>query len=257
MIPRIGLTTYRDRAAWGVWDEPADLLPVSYSDAIQQAGGAALLLPPGAPDPAAAAEAALDGVHGLLIAGGADIAPERYGAARDSHTGAARPDRDGWELTLALAALRRRLPVLGVCRGLQVLNVALGGTLVQHLPDHVGGDAHCPVPGVISRHPVRVDGSSRLGAIIGDAADVATHHHQSVDTLGAGLVPTAWADDGVIEAAELPAAAWVLGVQWHPEVHDRDPLFAAFIDACTSWREPGKYAAYPAKSHLARREAHQ
>jgi putative glutamine amidotransferase len=231
-LPRVGLTTYRERASWGVWDEPADLLPVTYSDVIQGAGGVALLLPPGGRDLAATAEAALDGLHGVLIAGGADIDPARYGAVRDLHTGAARPDRDGWELALARAALHRGLPVLGVCRGLQVLNVALGGSLVQHLPDQVGSDAHCPVHSRHGRHGVRVAATSRLGAIIGESADVATHHHQAIDTLAGELVPTAWSDDGVIEAAELPAATWVLGVQWHPEVHDHDPLFTAFVTAC-------------------------
>jgi gamma-glutamyl-gamma-aminobutyrate hydrolase PuuD len=230
-----------------VWDEPADLLPVTYSDVIQGAGGVAMLLPPGARDLGATAEAALDGLHGVLLAGGADIDPARYGAARDPHTGAARPDRDGWELALAQAALRRGLPVLGVCRGLQVLNVALGGSLVQHLPDQVGDDAHCPVLGVHGRHRVRVAPDTRLGAIIGGEAEVATHHHQSIDTLADGLVPMAWSDDGVIEAAELPAATWVIGVQWHPEVHDRDPLFTAFVDACATWRDAHRSAG---RSHV-------
>ncbi len=240
--PRIGLTTYRERASWGVWDEPADLLPVSYSDVIQEAGGVALLLPPGGRDLHATAQATIDGLHGLLIAGGADLDPGRYGAAREAPTGAARPDRDAWELVLADTALRRGLPVLGVCRGLQVLNVLLGGTLVQHLPDRVGHDGHCPVLGVHGRHAVRVAEGTRLGAILGASADVATHHHQAVDTLGAGLIPTAWTDDGAIEAAELPDATWVMGVQWHPEVHDRDPLFAAFAGACAAWRDTGSTA---------------
>jgi putative glutamine amidotransferase len=235
-LPRVGLTTYRERAAWGVWDEPADLLPASYADAIQAAGGVAMLLPPCAGDPDTAAESALDGLHGVLLAGGVDVDPARYGAARDPNTGASRPDRDAWELALARAALRRGLPLLGVCRGMQVLDVALGGTIVQHLPDRLGSDAHCPVVGVHGRHRVRLADGSRLAAMLGRSADVATYHHQAVDTLGAGLEPAAWADDGVVEAAELPGEAWVVAVQWHPEVHDRDPLFRGFVDACAAWR---------------------
>ena len=249
--PRIGLTTYRERASWAVWDEPADLLPVNYSDVVQGAGGVAMLLPPGSRDSDATAAAALDGLHGILIAGGADVDPVRYGAPRDVHTGAARPDRDGWEMALARGALRRGMPVLGICRGMQVLNVALGGTLVQHLPDQVGSDAHCPVLGVHGRHGVRVAPASRLHAIVGATTVVATHHHQAVDSLGAGLVATAWADDGVVEAAELPGAAWVIGVQWHPEVHDRDPLFDAFVAASAAWRDASMRAPSPLSSRLA------
>lgn len=235
-LPRIGLTTYREPASWGVWDVPADLLPASYSDAIQAAGAVALLLPPASHDPIATAESALDGLHGLLLAGGADLDPSRYGASRSPDTGPARPDRDAWELALARVALHRGLPVLGICRGMQVLNVALGGTLLQHLPDIAGSDTHRPVVGAHGRHRVRFTQGSRLGAILGASAEVATYHHQALDSLGGELTPTAWADDRIVEAAELPGAAWVVGVQWHPEVHDRDPLFRAFVDACALWR---------------------
>jgi putative glutamine amidotransferase len=250
--PRIGLTTYREHASWGVWSEPADLLPATYADAVQAAGGVAMLLPPGGHDPVAGAESALDGVHGVLLAGGADLDPGRYGASRGANTGTARPDRDTWELAVARAALDRGLPLLGVCRGMQVLNVALGGTLVQHLPEHVGSDAHSPTVGVHGRHRVRFADGSLLGKLLGTSADVATYHHQGVETLGAGLVPTAWADDGVVEAAELPGDAWVVAVQWHPEVHDRDPVFDAFVHACTAWRAAaaGNDAASPPESPL-------
>jgi putative glutamine amidotransferase len=234
-LPRIGLSTYRDRAAWGVWDEPADLLPATYCDAIERAGGAPLMLPPAARDLPAGAEAVLGGLHGLLLTGGPDVDPARYGAERDERTGPARTERDGWEIALTHAAIRRGMPVLGVCRGMQTLNVALGGTLVQHLPDLVGHDGHCAVVGVHGRHKISTAAGSLVAAAHGERVDVATYHHQAVDELAAGLVATAWADDTTIEAAELTGSTWVVGVQWHPEVHDGEPLFAAFVAACASW----------------------
>lgn len=235
--PRIGLTTYRERAAWGVWNEPADLLPASYSDAVTSAGGVAMLLPPaGGHDLETAARAVLDGLHGLALAGGADVDPARYRATRDARTGVARAGRDAWELTLARAALERGVPVLAICRGMQVLNVALGGDLVQHLPDAVGHDGHCPVVGQHGRHDVRLAGGSRVGALLGPVADVATYHHQAVDGLGARLVATGWAADGTVEAVEHADAPWVVGVQWHPEVRDGGPLFAGFVAACARFR---------------------
>ena len=234
MRPRIGTTTYREPARWGVWDEPADLLPTAYAQAIEAAGGLAVLLPPAAGE---LADTALDAVHGLLLAGGADVDPDRYGAHRDEHTGAARADRDEWELALTQAALARDLPVLAVCRGMQVLNVALGGDLVQHLPDEVGSDLHCPIVGQHGRHRVEVAAGSALAAVVGPHIDTATYHHQAVRTLGTGLTATAWAADGVVEAVELDRAAWVHGVQWHPEAYDGQALFAAFVAACRASHE--------------------
>jgi putative glutamine amidotransferase len=233
-VPRIGLTTYRERAAWGVWDLPADLLPAMYAEGIQQAGGAAVLLPPG---PADTVLAVLAGVHGLLISGGADVDPTRYGAAREEATQAPRPDRDAWELALVTGALAIDLPVLAVCRGMQVLNVALGGDLVQDLPGAIGSDAHCPAVGVHGRHVVAIAAGSRLAAFLGERAEVATHHHQAVGRLGTDLIATAWADDGVVEAVELAERSWVLGVQWHPEAFDGAALFGAFLDACRIRRD--------------------
>jgi gamma-glutamyl-gamma-aminobutyrate hydrolase PuuD len=236
MRPRIGATTYREPARWGVWDEPADLLPAAYARAIEAAGGVPVLLPPVA---AELADAALDGVHGLLLAGGADVEPERYDALRDPHTGPPRTDRDDWELALVRAALARDLPVLAVCRGMQVLNVALGGDLIQHLPDEVGSELHCPTVGVHGRHEVSVASGSALAAIIGADVEIATYHHQAVRSLGAGLTATAWAADGVVEAVQLADRRWVHGVQWHPEAHDGHPLFTAFVAACRADNEVG------------------
>jgi putative glutamine amidotransferase len=233
-LPRIGLTTYRENAAWGVWHEPADLLPVSYAAGIASAGGLPMLLPPLAPDPAVV-DGVLAGVHGLLLTGGADIDPVEYGAERDPSTGPARPDRDAWELALARAAELRGMPLLGVCRGMQVLAVAHGSQLVQHLPDAVGDGAHCPTVGVHGRHDVRVAPGSRLAGIVGERIEVATYHHQGVARVCGPLVATAWTDDGTIEALERTDAAWTLGVQWHPEVVGGEELFEAFVAACRAW----------------------
>jgi gamma-glutamyl-gamma-aminobutyrate hydrolase PuuD len=232
---RIGLTTYREPAAWGVWNEPADLLPVTYSDVVHTVGGLPLLLPPVAANLGSTSdlvECALDAVDGLLLAGGADVAPARYGALRHPSTGDPRPDRDEWELALTRAAIQRGMPVLGVCRGMQVLAVALGGTLLQHLPDATGTDEHCRVVGVHGRHVVRVSPASRLGTAIGPRVEVATYHHQAVDRLPEPLIATAWADDGTIEACEATDGSWTVGVQWHPEVYDETGVVATFVAAC-------------------------
>lgn len=234
-VPRIGLSCYREPARWGVWDEPADLLPASYARAVSDAGGAPLLLPPGEP---ATVTAVLDGLHGLLIAGGADVDPDRYGQPRGEHTDQPRTDRDGWELALLAGALARRLPVLAICRGLQVLNVALGGDLVQHLPDQLGSNLHCPVVGVHGRHPVALAPGTRLAALLGEQPVVASYHHQAIDRLAPPLTATGWASDGTVEAVELADAGWVIGVQWHPEVFDGQPLFAAFVRAAAEHRVP-------------------
>lgn len=235
-LPRIGLTTYREPAAWGVWDERADLLPATYSDEIAAAGGVALLLPPAAVDAEAAAAAALDGLDGLVLTGGPDIDPLRYSAPRHPSTGAPRADRDRWEIALTHAAVERGTAVLAICRGLQVLNVALGGSLVQHLPDVVGHDLHCPTPGRHAHHDVRLDASSRIGSLLGPGAAVATYHHQAIDRLGADLTAVGWADDGTIEAVEKSGSPWVSGVQWHPEVRDGAALFAGFVRECAASR---------------------
>jgi putative glutamine amidotransferase len=238
-LPRIGLTTYRERAVFGVWDETTDLLPATYADSVHVARGVPMLLPPAAAfgDVHASAEAALDGVHGLVLTGGADVDPGRYDAKRDRHTGSERPDRDSWEIALVAAALRRDLPLLGVCRGMQVLAVALGGTLTQHLPDLVGNSSHRPIVGTHGRHGVRLAEGSRIAGILGAVADVATYHHQSVDQLPDTVVANGWTDDGTVEAFEVCDATWAMGVQWHPEVHDGEALFNAFVDASASWRD--------------------
>jgi gamma-glutamyl-gamma-aminobutyrate hydrolase PuuD len=249
-LPRIGLTTYREQAAFGVWNEPADLLPITYADAIVAAGGAPMMLPPAAAvgDLNAVAEAVLDGLHGLVLTGGADVDPSRYDAPRDEHTGPERADRDGWEIALVRAAMARDLPLLGVCRGMQVLAVALGGTLVQHLPDAVGNDSHSPTVGIHGRHEVRLADGSRIADWLGRQTEVATYHHQSVDRLPESVVANGWAEDGTVEAFEVCDTTWTIGVQWHPEVYDGLPLFGAFVDSSRGWRaaHAGNAAEVPA-----------
>ncbi|MEU9353811.1 gamma-glutamyl-gamma-aminobutyrate hydrolase family protein [Streptomyces griseoloalbus] len=208
--PLIGISTYAESGVrWGVWHLDAALLPAGYPRLVQRAGGLAAMLPPDAPEQAAPTVARLDG---LVIAGGPDVEPVHYGAEADPRTGPPARARDAWELALIRAALNRRIPLLGICRGMQLLNVALGGTLVQHI------DGHAEVPGVFGRHPVKPVPGTRYGALAPEQISVPTYHHQAVDRLGEGLVPSAHAEDGTVEAIEVPAHPWVLGVQWHPEM---------------------------------------
>ncbi|WP_037887153.1 gamma-glutamyl-gamma-aminobutyrate hydrolase family protein [Streptomyces sp. NRRL S-87] len=208
--PLIGITTYLEASArYGPWDVPAALAPSGYHEYVQASGGTAVLLPPDDPERAAELLTRLDG---LVVAGGPDIDPARYGAERDPRTGAPNPARDTWELALIRAALEDGgIPLLGICRGMQALNVALGGTLVQHI------DGHVKAPGVMCDHRVAPVAGTRYGTLAPEPTDVPTYHHQAVETLGRGLVVSAWADDGTVEAVELPGEQWVLGVQWHPE----------------------------------------
>jgi putative glutamine amidotransferase len=228
--PLIGLTAYRTHAAWGVWHTPAALLPHAYADHVTAAGGVPVLLPIGADDAAQAVVARLDG---LILSGGPDIEPVRYGAAPDPFAERSQADRDTWETALLMAALQADLPVLGICRGLQLINVCLGGTLHQHLPDLAGGERHRPAPGVYGTVRLRLDTAALPGSLLGDAVDVPCHHHQAIDKLGNGLVASAWAQDGTIEAAWVPRRRFLVGVQWHPEVRDDPALFAALVKATT------------------------
>ncbi|NGO15042.1 gamma-glutamyl-gamma-aminobutyrate hydrolase family protein [Streptomyces sp. HC44] len=209
--PLIGVSTYLESARWGVWELEAALLPIGYPRLVRSAGGLAAMLPPDDPAHAAAAVARLDG---LVIAGGPDVDPARYGAAREPRTGPPAPERDSWELALIDAALASGTPLLGICRGMQLLNVALGGTLVQHI------DGHAEVVGVFGRHTVKPVPGSLYAGLVPEETSVPTYHHQSVDQLGSGLMASAHAPDGTVEALELSGPGWVLGVQWHPEMGD-------------------------------------
>jgi putative glutamine amidotransferase len=223
--PVVGITTYRETARWGVWNCPAVLVPADYVRQVSAAGGIPLLLPP-IPDDVEV----LGRLDAVVLAGGADVDPERYGAERSPRSGPAAADRDEAELALLEAAVSRDLPVLAVCRGLQLLTVLRGGSLVQHLPDVVGNDAHVPSPGTYGDNAVRIAPGSRLAGLLGTKAVWACHHHQAVDRLGEGLTAVAWAEDGTVEAAELDGARFVVGVQGHPEVGDDARLFEGLVE---------------------------
>lgn len=212
------------------WDTDFAMLQRTYVDAVARAGGTPVLLPP----VEHGADGVLDALAGLVLTGGADVDPARYGEAQHPETTGLRPDRDAWELDLLTRALDLDLPVLGVCRGTQVLNVGLGGSLTQHLPDVVGNQDHRPQVGVFGGVRVRLAAGSRLAGLLGDELPVSCHHHQSIDRLAAGLTAVGWAPDGTVEAVELPGRRFTLGVQWHPE-EDRDVrLFAALVAATRS-----------------------
>lgn len=221
--PLIGISTYQQEASWGVWTLPAALVPAGYPRLVQRSGGLPALLPPGDPATAAATVARLDG---LVIAGGADVAPARYGAEPHPRTGPPSLDRDAWELALIEAALADGVPLLGICRGLQLLNVALGGTLVQHL------DGHSGPPGVFDWHDIKPVPGTLLGSALPEPVAVPTYHHQAVDRLGSGLVASAYAEDGTIEGLELPnGRGFALAVQWHPEAGDDPRVMDALVAA--------------------------
>ena len=230
--PVIGLSAYAVPARWGVWDTDAVLVPRAYVDAVVGAGGIPVLLPPlpGLIEPV------LERLDALLLIGGPDVDPARYGAARDANTQPSQPDRDAAELGLLAEATAGALPVLAICRGLQVLNIARGGTLHQHLPDVLGDHDGSPGAGIYGTHPIKVADGSRLAQALGRTAleGVPAYHHQGIDRLADGLVATAWTPDGLIEAAEDPALPFCVGVQWHPEVGQDMSLFRALVSAAAA-----------------------
>lgn len=227
--PVIGISCYVEPARFTVWDTTTALLPYSYVERVAEAGGQPVMIPP-----IAEPVGLLDRLDGLILAGGGDIDPARYADSRHETVGHVHDFRDDAEFMLASAALDRDLPMLGVCRGLQVLNVAGGGSLHQHLPDVVGHTDHSPRPGHYGRGPVRAtDGSSLAGLIGTQPVDVAHYHHQAVDRIGAGLVVSAHAPDGTVEGLEHPHRRFVVAVQWHPEVDVDRGLFAGLVAAAS------------------------
>lgn len=239
--PVVGLTTYLEQAKQGVWDVRASFLPQQYFEGVTASGAAAVLLPP-QPRPDAAADAVLDGLDGLILTGGRDVDPELYGAERHPLTDIARPDRDAWELALLRGARERGIPVFGICRGLQLINVAFGGTLHQHLPEVLGTERYRVGGGVFAPNTVTVRDGTRLAGMVGaDELDVHSYHHQGVDELGGGLVVTARTDDGLVQAVELPGDDYLVAVQWHPEQDSADRrLFLGLVAAAAAYAEHRK-----------------
>jgi gamma-glutamyl-gamma-aminobutyrate hydrolase PuuD len=240
MVPLIGITTYVADASWSSWVRRSAVLPASYFELVAAAGGRPLLLPPlsTAPDgPSAGAADAVAVLDGLILTGGGDVDPAAYGEVAQPTVAGVNPVRDDSERALLAAALAIDLPVLAICRGLQVLNIELGGTLHQHVPDLIGADTHRTAPLVFGEVGVSTTPGSRAEAVFGSAPTVLCSHHQSLNDLGRGLEVTARSPDGVIEAVELPAARFVLGVQWHPEEGSDGRPFRALVDAASAYRD--------------------
>jgi putative glutamine amidotransferase len=231
--PLIGLTVYREEAAWGVWHQRADLLPAQYAEAVSSVGGVPVLLPPS--NAPGAAEATVARLDGLVISGGADVDPERYGADPHARTANWRPDRDAWESSLLDAAAAIDLPVLGVCRGMQLMAVHAGGSLDQHTPDLVGHEEHSPGGDVFGSVAVTTSAGSRVAALVGDSLSVSCHHHQSVAD-HPGFTASAHAADGTLEAMEAPGDRFCVAVQWHPETAADVGLLAGLVEAAAAYR---------------------
>jgi putative glutamine amidotransferase len=243
--PVVGITTYVTPAKWSYWELDAALVPAQYVQAVERAGGRPVLVPPSQEG----VGETLDALDGLIFSGGSDLDPETYGAEAHPETSGVVPHRDDAELGLLSAALERDMPVLAICRGSQVLNVALGGDLIQHLPDVVGDEKHKHTPGAFADHDVDVEPGTRLGSLLGDRAPVKSHHHQGFGRLGKGLVEGARAEDGAIEAVEDPSRRFALGVLWHPEAGEDMKLFEELVREAADYRatrsQPRSTAAPP------------
>ena len=244
-LPIIGITSYAQEAKWGAWSLPAALLPMSYVTSVERAGGRPLLIPP-IED---AVEETLDALDGLILSGGADIDPSAYDAEPHPETKITQPERDRAELALLEGALAREMPVLAICRGMQVLNVLHGGDLHQHLPERVGHAGHRETPGVFSEHEVRLEAGSRTGALLGAATLVKSSHHQGVGELGQGLEVVGRAGDGTIEAIEDPAHRFAVGVLWHPEEGEDKRLFEALVEQARAYQSAKNAAHFPREQH--------
>jgi putative glutamine amidotransferase len=226
MLPLVGITAQVERVRWGMWDAPVTLLRQRYVEAVHAGGGRAVVVPPSV----VGVDRVVAALDGLVLAGGADLEPSLYGARREPETERTEPDRDAGERALLAAASEAGLPVLGICRGMQLMVAMSGGRLHQHLPKVVGHDGHRPAPGVYGEHPVRTVPGTRLAELLGPTATVPSYHHQGIADPGT-LSVSARAEDGTIEAVERPDAAFHLGVLWHPEASDDRRLFRALAAA--------------------------
>jgi putative glutamine amidotransferase len=234
MLPVIGITTYVTPAKWGSWDMDASLIPHDYVRAVEEAGGRPLLVPPSENG----LEETLDALDGIIFSGGSDLDPEHYGAEAHPETSGIHEERDRAELELMKAALARDMPVLGICRGIQVLNVARGGDLHQHLPEIVGHEGHKHDPGgEFIDHDVAIEPDTTLAKILGHRHGVKSHHHQGLDSVGEGLRVSAHAEDGSIEGVEDPQRRFALGVLWHPEAGDDLKLFQALVEQAREYKQ--------------------
>ncbi len=230
--PIIGITGYAENAKFGAWDVPTAFVPLSYTKAVEEAGGRPLVVPPSEDG----IKETLDVLDGLVLSGGADLDPVLYGNEPHPETVGVNPERDRAELALLRVALERDLPVLAICRGSQVLNVALGGDLEQHVPDVVGHDEHKQTPGTFSEHPVEVLAGTHLREVLGERTEIKSHHHQGFRRLGAGLREAARAHDGTLEAVEDPSRRFAVGVLWHPEQGEDRRLFEALVEEARDYR---------------------
>jgi len=230
--PVIGICAAIENAEWAAWEVLVNLSPRTYSQAVQRAGGLALILPPD--DVAAEApDEMLDMLDGLILAGGSDIDPASYGAQPHPETRNTRPERDRFEIALGTRALERDMPVLGICRGMEMLNVIQGGTLNQHL----GSELHRHTPGAFTDHRVRLEPGSLAERVVGaEHTEVKSAHHQGLEELGEGVVATGHADDGIVEAIELPERSFAVGVLWHPEEDERSRVVGALVEEARSRR---------------------
>lgn len=226
-MPVVGIPTPVEQASWRVWQRDAHLLSTAYADRIRDAGAIPVMLPIGGDKQSAAR--IIERLDALILPGGGDVDPSLYDTKPHTDAGGFDITRDTWEIDLARAAWDRQLPILGICRGMQLLNVMLGGTLIQHVPDIVGTDVHNPSAGVFGSHEVSVASDSTLAAAIGLTVHVPTYHHQALDVVAAQFAPVAWAPDGIVEAV-IGQTRPVLAVQWHPEVADADRVIRHFID---------------------------
>jgi putative glutamine amidotransferase len=253
--PIIGITGELEAARWGNWIREAVVSPVSYTRAVERAGGTPVILPP---VPASSVPVLIAGLNGLLLTGGRDVDPSLYDEVPHEQTDLPDHRRDRFELILTRAAIDADLPFLGICRGMHILNVARGGSLIQYLPDRLGNESHRPDPVKMTTHNVQVSAASKLGRLLGESALVPAAHRQATDQLGNGLIPVAWTPDQVVEAIELPGHKFGLGVQWNPEDGDDLRLFEALVTAAKSVPAPSAAASpdvAPRSKRAAKRHA--
>jgi putative glutamine amidotransferase len=254
--PIIGITGELEAARWRTWIREAVISPVSYARAVERVGGAPVILPP---VPSSSVPSLIAKIDALVVAGGRDVDPSLYEEAPHEQTDAPDHRRDRFEILMIRAAIDADLPFLAISRGMQILNVARGGTLIQHLPDRLGSEIHKPDPVKLTIHDAQISAASKLGRVLGATAQVPAAHHQAIDRIGNGLLNVAWTPDQIVEAVELQGHKFGIGVQWHPEEGDDGRLFEALVAAAKTAPAPpptpevtGSRGKRPSKRHAAR-----